>query len=91
MDKTQDLCDWLLQRVEKEKLLAAQEKQRLKEVKERCNQLDQAKKQCVSHLRSLILPREECVEVEHAKEEHLEVRKQEEYVVVCEQEKRYDS
>lgn len=43
MKKTQDMCEGWLQRARRAKMLAAQAKQ-LQEVKERCNQLDQAKR-----------------------------------------------
>lgn len=51
--------------------------------------MEQTRQQRKTYFRSLLLPREDCIQVECANEELLEVNKQEEHFVVCEQEKRY--
>lgn len=73
------------------KTLTAQAKQHLQEVNDRCNLMEKTRQQKETYFRSLLLPREECIQVEQAEQELLEVNKQEDHVVVCEQEKRYDS
>lgn len=88
--KAQETCNGWSHRAKKAKMLAAQARQHLQEVKERCNQLDNARRQRESYIRSLFLPREESEDVEHTREELLEVSPQEEHVEMCDEEKSYD-
>lgn len=87
--RTQGLCDGWSLRAKKSKLLAAQERQHLHEVKERCKQPDNARRQIESYIRSLFLPWEECVDDEHTRKVLLEVSPQKEHVELCEEERRY--